>query len=273
VGVKVFSRAFGVPENNATLNVALNNKYSILFMRQYFTKAEIPFHIFNHGTEERKIFNDYAEYCRFIFLMWVYRIGSPKRNMTQKETIQAAEAILTSEEPPESFYNRESSPLTTFITWNLLPNHFHFILISLIDGGISKYMNRIANAYTKYFNARHERRGRLFQNSYQSIGVKDIKYAMVLLRYINLNHAKLVEPNWKEHRLQDRVKIRQFTDSYKWSAHLDYMGKRHSLLIDYQTVSELFEVEFDKNGFEGYEDFIDKWFKDDFEDITKYILE
>ena len=68
-------------------------------MREYFKELKTPFHIYNRGTEKRVIFTDYAEYCRFVFLMWVCRIGSPAINLSRKNIIKAAEAILAGEEP------------------------------------------------------------------------------------------------------------------------------------------------------------------------------
>jgi len=244
-------------------------------MQEYFAESKVPFHIYNRGTEKRIIFTDYAEYCRFVFLMWVCRIGKLKINLSKSETIQAAESLLGGEEPDSSLYIKEFDPLVAFITWNLMPNHYHFMLVSLAERGITKYMSKIGDAFTKYFNARHERSGRLFQGPCQSIEVKSSKYFYILVRYINMNHAELVEPQWKERRIRDRYKMREFVDSYQWSAHQDFMGKRNSLLINRELISELFGAEFTDKGLKGYQDFIEAWFDDDFEtkEIKEYILE
>lgn len=242
-------------------------------MREYFAKSISPFHVYSRGTEKRKIFMQYAEYCRFVFLMWVCRIGRPEVNLSRKDTTIAAERILNGREPEESLYVKEFDPLVSFVTWNLLTNHYHFILVSLVEGGISKYMQKLGTAYTKYFNARHQRSGRLFQNSFQSIAVDDPRYLAVLLRYINFNHAELVEPKWKERIIKDLKRMDEFVNSYPWSAHLDFLGMRHSLLIDKDVVSGLLEEKFNDKGLAGYKDFIRQWFEDDFEEIRHYILE
>ena len=205
--------------------------------------------------------------------MWVCRIGSPGINLTRRNVIAVAEAILGGEEPDQRFYTREHDPSVAFVTWNLLPNHFHFILAPLVKGGISKYMSNLANAYTKYFNARHQRSGRLFQSSYQSIAIKDPEYFYALLRYINLNHAELVEPEWKERRLRQGEKLKKHLSSYIWSAHLDFLGQRHSLLVDKAIASDLLEVDFNEGGMSGYQEFIETWLQEDFSHIKKYVLE
>lgn len=242
-------------------------------MREYFKESEMPFHIYNRGTEKRIIFTDYAEYCRFVFLMWVCRIGSPGINLTRRNIIEIAEIILKGGELDQKFYIKEHDPLIAIVSWNLLPNHFHFILSPLAKGGISKYMSKIANAYTKYFNARHQRSGRLFQGPYQSITIKELKYFYALIRYINLNHAELAEPEWKERRIRNREKLEKFINSYIWSANLDFLGARHSLLIDRAVASKLLEAHFDEHGMKEYIEFIKSWFEEDFDYIKKYIIE
>lgn len=243
-------------------------------MREYFKELKTPFHVYNRGTEKRAIFTDYDEYCRFIFLMWVCRVGSPAINLSRKNIINAAESILSGEDPGSGFYAKEYAPLVTFITWNILPNHFHFMLTSTTDGGIAKYMSKLGNAYTKYFNARHERSGRLFQGSYQSIAIKDTEHLFTLIGYINLNHVEILEPLWKEGEIKDEVKAVDFANTYQWSAHRDYLGMRKSLLIDKETTSNLLENSFGENGgLNGYLDLLDRSFIKDYKLIKDYCLE
>lgn len=242
-------------------------------MREYFAKSTAPFHVYSRGTEKRKVFMQYAEYCRFVFLMWVCRIGRPEVNLLRMDTTTAAEAILGGGEPKEGLYVKEFDPLVSFVTWTLMPNHYHFLIVSLVEGGISKYMQKLGTAYTKYFNARHQRTGRLFQSSFQSIAIDDPRYLAALLRYINFNHAELVEPKWKEHIIKDAKKMEEFVNSYQWSAHPDFLGTRHSLLIDKDAVSGLLEEKFNDKGLIGYKDFIRQWLKDDFGAIKQYTFE
>jgi len=243
-------------------------------MREYFKELKTPFHIYNRGTEKRAIFTDYDEYCRFVFLMWVCRVGSPAINLSRKNIIDAAQAILSGEEPNVNLYTKEYSPLVAFIAWNILPNHFHFMLTSMTDGGIAKYMSKLGNAYTKYFNARHERNGRLFQGSYQSIEIKNTEHLFNLIGYINLNHVEMLEPSWKEGEIKDEIKAANFTNTYQWSAHQDYLGLRKSLLIDKESVANLLENTFDKKGgLSGYVDLLDKSSIKDRGIIKDYYLE
>ena len=59
--------------------------------------------------------------------------------------------------PLFSFIKREGNkikkkPLVDFIAYCLNPNHHHFLITPLEDLGIEKFMQRLGNGYTKYFN-------------------------------------------------------------------------------------------------------------------------
>jgi len=247
-------------------------------MRQrYYLESKMPFHIYGRGVEKRIIYTDYAEYCRFVFLLWVARIGKPKvASMTKEQTISAAQDILRGKKPDQNLYIKEHEPLVSIIAWNLMPNHYHLLLVSQVDGGISKYMAKIGDAYTKYFNIRHQpRSGHLFQSSYESIEVKLPRYFHILLRYINLNHAELIEPQWKGRRIQSKGRLRTFIDKHEWSSHRDYMGLRHSRLVDRDLAGELYGAKFGKEGLDGYEEFIKYWIDEEFDtgEVKQYLLD
>ena len=52
--------------------------------------------------------------------------------------------------------------------WVLMPNHFH-LLVRTGDRSLSDLMRKVLSGYAGYFNARHKRRGYLYQNRYKSI--------------------------------------------------------------------------------------------------------
>ena len=73
--------------------------------------------------------------------------------------------------------------------------------------------------------------------------VDNERYLQYLLVYINvLNPAGIIEPNWKEEGIQDMEKVLQFVEEYQWSSHLDYLGKRGSLILNKGILGEMFPV-------------------------------
>ena len=243
-------------------------------MRQYLSDIKSPFHIYNRGVDKRVTFNVHPEYCRFLLLMWISRIGRPSPHITRERTVKAVvEKILHGEEPEAIIFEKEHDPLVGFVSWTLMPIHFHFLLVSLVDGGISKFMQKLSNAYTKYFNALHERSGSLFQGPFQSIEVKDEEYLNHLSRYIHLNPTELVEANWKKEGIKNWKNMQKHLKTYPWSSYPDFIGKRNSLLVDRKLVSELLNVSFDEIGAREYQKFVNQWLPKDPGFIVNYTLE
>lgn len=241
-------------------------------MRQYFYDIKNPFHVYNRGVDKRVTFSTHAEYCRFLLLMWISRIGKPSL-LVRRNVLSATKNILRGKEPDRAIFTKEHDPLVAFISWTIMPNHFHFLLVPLVDGGISKFMQKLTNAYTKYFNVLHERNGSLFQGSFQSIEVKDEEYLYHLSRYIHINPAELVEPDWKENGVKDWKRIQRHLTTYPWSSYPDFIGKRNSLLIDRSIVSQLLNIFFNKAGAQEYKKFVNQWLVKDLDFIENYTLE
>ncbi len=62
-----------------------------------------------------------------------------------------------------------------------MPNHFHLYVTQLVEGGISKFMQRLQTAYTMYFNGKHERASALLQGTFKANHVGRDEYAKSVL--------------------------------------------------------------------------------------------
>jgi hypothetical protein len=92
-----------------------------------------------------------------------------------------------------------------------LPNHYHFLLKQVEEGGVKRFMHKIGTGYTNYFNEKYQRSGSLFQGRYKAIHVNSNEYLLHLSVYINLNHRvhnlekfgsstpKLFKSSWEEY--------------------------------------------------------------------------
>ena len=85
------------------------------------------------------------------------------------------------------------------INFTLMPNHFHLIIHELKENGISQYMQRILNACTKYFNAKYQKSGHLFQGPFQYVHIKDDKQLLYLSAYLHRNLREIKEWTNREH--------------------------------------------------------------------------
>ena len=121
-----------------------------------------------------------------------------------------------------------------------MPNHFHITVYESKKDGIVQYMQRTLNAYTKYFNTRHQQSGHLFQGPYKAIHIQNENQLLYLSAYIHRNPRELRSWKNKEHR-------------YPWSSFQDYCREnRWGKLLAREFIVEQFS-----NGKE-YRKFVEK---------------
>jgi putative transposase len=85
-------------------------------------------------------------------------------------------------------------------------------------------MRKVSTAYAKYFNAKYNRTGGLFEGKFKSNHIKSDNQAKYLFSYIHLNPIKLIDSKWKEDGIADLGKSLEFLNKYKWSSYLDYIS-------------------------------------------------
>ena len=164
-------------------------------------KTGCYYHVFNRGVEKRRIYLDDSYYQRFIKTLDYY---------------QRAQAIrlsfhLNETEPSES--EKDGKRLVSVLCYCLMPNHYHLVLKQLEDGGITKFMNDIANSYTRYFNTRLKRSGHLFQGGFKSKLIDSQESFLQVSRYIHLNPYDLHPEG-----------ARMFIKNYPYSSYRIFLG-------------------------------------------------
>ncbi len=75
-------------------------------------------------------------------------------------------------------------------SYALLPNHIHLLIEANEEFPISTIMQKITPLYTKYFNARHERKGPLFQKRFRSVIVEKETHLPDLTRYVHMTPSR-----------------------------------------------------------------------------------
>ncbi len=168
------------------------------------------YHVFNRGNNKQSIFLDKSDYVRFLFLVIYfqsdtvfYNVGYYVKQFTKHSVSSISRRIL------ERILKHR---VVSLINFALMPNHFHFTLYELAEGGIARYMQKIQNAYTKYFNAKYHRVGHLFQGPYKAVRVEDNKQLLHLSAYIHRNPREIAGWKNKEHK-------------FPWSSYQDYTDK------------------------------------------------
>ena len=144
-------------------------------MRKHSFVVGEYYHIYNRGTDKRNIFINEKDLSRFWESLFDFNqiepIGSMFEFSFKKKTGEV----------------KKTKPLVQFVAYCLNPNHFHFLITPLQEKGIEKFMQRLGNGYTKYFNNRHKRSGVLFQGKFKSKYIDSNEYLLHLSAYINGN--------------------------------------------------------------------------------------
>jgi putative transposase len=88
-----------------------------------------------------------------------------------------------------------------------MPTHVHFIAEQTADNGIHLFFGRILNAYTRYFNLRHNRLGPLWQSRFGNTPIAGPDHLNRAIEYVFMNPVKdglALSPNaWPYNYLND----------------------------------------------------------------------
>lgn len=100
--------------------------------------------------------------------------------------------------------------------WTLMGNHYH-LLVETPEPNLVSGMKWFQGTYTQRYNARHRKRGHLFQGRYRAIPVESDSgvYLQTLSTYIHLNPARAKLIRVGEQKLWE----------YPWSSYPSYVKK------------------------------------------------
>lgn len=188
-------------------------------MRKVPFKIGEYYHIYNRGVDKRNIFSDQNDFLRFF------------QSMDEFNVVDASGGIYASSFQLRHPMFKSRSRLVDFVCYCVNPNHYHFILTPLVDEGIEKFMQKLGNGYTKYFNHKEKRSGSLFQGRFKSKHIDSNEYLLHLSVYVNLNNKvhdielrhPMSKSSWNEYLGKDNgfcqkdVVLGQFrnTEEYK----------------------------------------------------------
>jgi len=223
------------------------------------------FHILNRGVDKRKIFMDEKDHFRFIHDLFEFNDQAPANttfHIFRKYNVIARRKFEIAEKKPRKL-------LVEIHAFCLMPNHFHLLLTSKVENGISKFVKKLDMGYARYFNERYKRRGALFEGRYKSIPIQNEPHFLHIPYYIHLNPLDLVCPEWRNCQLKDFEKAINFLENYRWSSHLDYIGKKN-----FPSVTQREFLTECLGGPEEYERNLKQWLRStNLEDIRDVILE
>ncbi|MBU2109669.1 transposase [Patescibacteria group bacterium] len=204
--------------------------------------SEKLYHIYNRGVEKRKIFANDSDKIRFIHGMFVFNDQSPVIPSNIRFSLRKPSESPCLEVEPLNIA-RKRKPLVKILAFCLMENHFHFLLMQKVDGGIIKFMQKLGTGYTMYFNQKYQRVGPLFQGRFKATLIENNPQFIHIPYYIHLNPIRLIEPEWQsDKKLKNPKSAIEFLNSYRWSSYLDYIGKNNfPSVISKDFLSKFFE--------------------------------
>lgn len=145
------------------------------------------YHIIARGNNRKRIFRSRNDYLKFL-------------------------GLLERQKAKQPFF---------LYAYCLMPNHVH-LLAEMREDPISRVMQGLLTAYSRYHNRKYRKVGHLFQGRYKAILCQEDRYLAELVRYIHLNPV--------------RAKMVARPEDYEYSGHRAYLGVDTSGLVDVEPV-------------------------------------
>jgi putative transposase len=140
------------------------------------------YHIFSRSIAGYIVFNNPAEFDRIIKLIKLCRFSNFNHRYSQFSELELKTKTAIIEK-----LEKDNDVLVEIIAYCIMPTHIHLLLKQIADNGITKFLGRILNSYSKYFNTKHQRNGPLWSSRFKSVLVFDDEQLLHLTRYIHLN--------------------------------------------------------------------------------------
>lgn len=179
-------------------------------LRKTILATDQIYHIYNRGVEKRQIFLNKRNYNRFMELTSYYRFANCPVKFSQLKVLShdARKDLLDK-------LQSQSDKLVEVLVFCLMPNHIHFLCKQLKGNGISKFISKICNGYSHYFNVLQQRVGPLFQGNFKAVRIETDEQLIHTSRYIHLNPVSSYLIGFD--RLED----------YDFSSYPEYTGRRN----------------------------------------------
>ena len=136
------------------------------------------YHVYNRGVDKRKIFMNKGDLYYFFDSIIISNVVEDKHQSNNSKNARKNRKEKA----------KKIDKLVSIIAYSLLPNHYHFILKEEVEGGISKFMQKLGTSYTMYFNKKYERTGVLFQGKFKAKEINSYNGLEVLSVYVNMNY-------------------------------------------------------------------------------------
>ena len=181
------------------------------------------YHLINRGVDSREIFSTRQDYSRFILGLELFNSKDAANiwDIVSPNSKVGSDLSGRLNDKRKANVNR----IVELMAFALMPNHYHLLAREIVPGGIILFMKKLGG-YASYYNKQRHRVGSLFQSRYKAILQDDETQLANTFAYIHTNPVELIEPGWKDDfEVKNPGKALEFLNDYRWSSHLDYLGR------------------------------------------------
>ena len=221
--------------------------------KRYFENGKI-YHVILRRMGNELLFKDQNDYFRMIF--YLYECNTPKNIVLrlQREKRKAEKLAQVKGQTPVHFHSKREL-LVEIFAFCLMPNHIHLLLRQIVDKGISKFIQKVASGYSAYFNLKYKTqfRGHFYHDRFTAVPIDNDHQLQLVFVYIHTNPISLVEPGWKELKVDNPENALDFLQKYRWSSYLDYIGKKNfPSVLQKESLAQIFS-------FENLQELVKQW--------------
>lgn len=124
----------------------------------------------------------------------------------------------------EIILNKLKNSHINILAYCIMNNHAHFLIYSRSQAELSKFMQRINIAYSKYYNSKNTRIGYVFRDRYLSENILNQTQLFNCLCYIHYNPVK--------------ANIVNHISEYKYSSYNEFLGDK--IILNKESLNLLF---------------------------------
>ncbi len=141
--------------------------------------SDSVYHVFNHSLGGYHLFGDDGDFRRFMNGVFYYQFAylglkySRFNLLDDKSKLKALDSA------------KGQGRLVEVIAFSLLPSSFSLLLRQKEENGISVYMSKLSNSYSRYFNTKYHRLGPLFQGRFK-VKLIQPSFLLSMSRYVHL---------------------------------------------------------------------------------------
>ncbi len=180
------------------------------------------YHVFTKSIAGFQIFLSNKDYKRMLELLQYYK-SNPILKFSEYKKLKNKIKIHYEK-------SHKTSYLVEIIAYCLMPTHLHLILEEIEYPGISEYMRKILDSYTRYFNKKIGRKGPLWEGRIKKVFVESDTQLLHLTRYVHLNpvSAGLVKK----------------PEDWEYSSYKQYIGLEKEKICNKEKFLDILEKEY-----------------------------